>query len=59
MKINYIKIDEEKALINEITNSVVQEKVVAIFNGRMEFGPRALGSSCIIGIQDLLKCKRQ
>ena len=58
MKINYIKIDEEKALINEITNSVVQEKVVAIFNGRMEFGPRALGSRSIIGDPRSIKMQK-
>ncbi len=49
MKIDYKKFNEDKTLINEITNQVVEEKVVSIFNGRMEFGSRALGSRSIIG----------
>ena len=58
MKINYKKMDEEKVLINEITNSVIKEKVVAIFNGRMEFGPRALGSRSIIGDPRSIKMQK-
>mgnify|MGYP001350581339 FL=1 len=49
MNINYKKFEDDASLIDKITNSVTQEKIVALFNGRMEFGPRALGSRSIIG----------
>jgi len=49
MKITYSEHNDEKTLINEITKSVIEEKVIGLFNGRMEFGPRALGARSIIG----------
>ena len=49
MNIKYSEYDDEKTLINEITKSTIEEKVIGLFNGRMEFGPRALGSRSIIG----------
>lgn len=36
-------------LIKLIANLLNEEKVIGLFNGRMEFGPRALGSRSIIG----------
>ncbi len=39
--------DEE--LIKLVANLLNEEKIVGLFNGRMEFGPRALGSRSIIG----------
>ena len=39
--------DEE--LLDRVSDAIVGEKVVGWFNGRMEFGPRALGSRSIVG----------
>jgi len=39
--------DEE--LLDAVTNVLICEKVVGWFQGRMEFGPRALGARSIIG----------
>ena len=43
----YEKVSEEK-LIEIISNELSKEKTVGWFQGRMEFGPRALGSRSII-----------
>ena len=40
---------ERAALADEIAALVAQEKVVGLLQGRMEFGPRALGGRSIIG----------
>jgi carbamoyltransferase len=40
---------EEDQLTEEIANLMVQEKVIGWFQGRMEYGPRALGCRSIIG----------
>jgi carbamoyltransferase len=40
---------ETKELIDKVTDFLIQEKVVGWFQGRMEFGPRALGNRSIIG----------
>ena len=40
---------ERPALAAEIAALLAAEKVVALFQGRMEFGPRALGARSIIG----------
>lgn len=39
---------EEDAFYKEVANYLHQGKVIGWFNGRMEFGPRALGSRSII-----------
>jgi len=44
---NYEKLSEEK-LLETISNELSKEKTVGWFQGRMEFGPRALGSRSII-----------
>jgi len=44
----YQKLTENKA-IKIITDLIEQGMVVGLFDGRMEFGPRALGSRSIIG----------
>ena len=36
-------------LIEKVANLISQEKVIGWFDGKMEFGPRALGSRTIIG----------
>jgi carbamoyltransferase len=45
---NYVKYDEDK-LYEEVAKNLEQEKVIGWFQGRMEFGPRALGGRSIIG----------
>ena len=40
---------DEEELDREIVNLIEDEKVVGFFQGRMEFGPRALGCRSIIG----------
>ena len=40
---------EEGRLCNEVANLIASEKVVGWVNGRMEFGPRALGARSILG----------
>lgn len=47
-EINYIKI-EDKEIPKTISDLIAQEKVIGWFQGRMEFGPRALGARSIIG----------
>ena len=44
---NYEKKDEENLIIS-ITNELKNKKTIGWFQGRMEFGPRALGSRSII-----------
>ncbi len=44
---NSYETDEE--LCNEVADLVAQEKVIGWFQGRMEFGPRALGARSILG----------
>jgi carbamoyltransferase len=40
---------EEDALITGVARLIEEENVIGWFNGRMEFGPRALGNRSIIG----------
>lgn len=44
----YTKLSEE-ALTEKASDLIAQEKVIGWFQGRMEFGPRALGNRSIIG----------
>lgn len=44
----YRRLDRE-ALLDATVEHLLQEKVVGWFQGRMEFGPRALGSRSILG----------
>ena len=46
-KVNYKKFTYEN-ITKEIVKNLIKNKVVALFQGRMEFGPRALGSRSII-----------
>jgi carbamoyltransferase len=39
----------EEHLVNEVASLLAREKVVGWFQGRMEFGPRALGARSILG----------
>lgn len=44
----YVRLSDE-ALLDRIAEALAQEKVIGWFQGRMEFGPRALGARSIIG----------
>ena len=45
----YDTYDDEQALIEKVAELIDEGKVIGWFQGRMEFGPRALGSRSIIG----------
>ncbi|HTI18559.1 MAG TPA: carbamoyltransferase [Trinickia sp.] len=45
----YHRLEDEAAGANEIAQLLSDEKIVAMFSGRMEFGPRALGARSILG----------
>jgi len=46
-KLKYKKV---KNPVNEATNRLIKEKIIAWFQGRSEFGPRALGYRSILGL---------
>jgi carbamoyltransferase len=45
----YERIDDEEALVDTVAEEIRQGRVVGWFQGRMEYGPRALGSRSILG----------
>jgi carbamoyltransferase len=45
----YRHFENEEDLLDEIADQIAAEKVIGHVQGRMEFGPRALGSRSIIG----------
>lgn len=45
----YDTCDSDEELCEEVASLIAQKKVVAWFQGRMEFGPRALGNRSILG----------
>ncbi|HJT79726.1 MAG TPA: carbamoyltransferase [Chthoniobacterales bacterium] len=45
----YDRIEDESKLLERIAGELDEGKVIGWFQGRMEFGPRALGSRSIIG----------
>lgn len=45
----YLHFDNEDELCNHVANLIATENVVGWMQGRMEFGPRALGSRSILG----------
>ena len=45
----YHKYENEDELVERVAELIGDEKVIGYFAGRMEFGPRALGSRSIIG----------
>ena len=47
--VKYEWIEDEGELCREIANEIADGKIVGWFQGRMEFGPRALGSRSILG----------
>ena len=44
-----ITFPEEEDLLEKVCTALEKEKIVGWFQGRMEFGPRALGNRSIIG----------
>jgi carbamoyltransferase len=46
--INYRRLDH-KQIPGEIATLIARQKVIGLFEGRMEFGPRALGNRSILG----------
>jgi carbamoyltransferase len=45
----YDYVPDEEQLLANVTDLIAQENVVGWFSGRMEYGPRALGSRSILG----------
>ena len=45
----YDRIDDEEDLVDTIAEAAARGEVIGWFQGRMEFGPRALGSRSILG----------
>ncbi len=45
----YSKLGSEATVADRVSDLIVDQKVVGWFQGRMEFGPRALGARSIIG----------
>ncbi len=43
------RFDDEAALLDRVAGLLAEDKVVGVLQGRMEFGPRALGSRTILG----------
>ncbi len=41
--------ESEEALLGTVVDALIEEKAVGWFQGRMEFGPRALGARSILG----------
>lgn len=46
--ISYKKFIDSEELVNKVSDLIAQEKVIGWLEGRMEFGPRALGARSII-----------
>ncbi len=46
---HYDFIENEPELLGRVTQLMTEEKIIGWFDGRMEFGPRALGARSIIG----------
>lgn len=47
--LDYEYVNDESAFLEEVADLLNKEKVIGWFQGRMEYGPRALGSRSIIG----------
>jgi carbamoyltransferase len=46
---NYTRYESEEMLVERVAELLTEEKVVGWFQGRMEYGPRALGGRSILG----------
>lgn len=47
-KLKYQLFKNHKQLTNQVSDLIIQQKVIAWFQGRMEWGPRALGNRSIL-----------
>jgi len=45
----YLFFEDENELLDRVSDAILKQQVIGWFQGRMEFGPRALGSRSIIG----------
>jgi carbamoyltransferase len=48
-RLTYRVFEDERLLFEELAERLANDQVIGLFNGRMEFGPRALGGRSIIG----------
>lgn len=48
VRARYTRVDNESTLVDHASEAIANDKVVGWFQGRMEFGPRALGSRSIL-----------
>lgn len=48
-RINYRQFESTNVLVDEVAKDLCSGKIVGWFQGRMEFGPRALGARSILG----------
>ena len=61
--ISFEKFNSEENLLSFVANELTKKKIIGFFQGRMEFGPRALGNRSIIAdpreknIRDILNLK--
>ena len=55
----YSRTDSEVKLLDQVVDALETDKVVGWFQGRMEFGPRALGSRTILGNAQSAKMQRE
>ena len=46
---NYVQASDDESLFEMVVDRLADERVVGWFDGRMEFGPRALGARSILG----------
>ncbi len=45
----YRRIEDEDARLDEVAGAIADQKIIGLLQGRMEYGPRALGARSIIG----------
>ena len=43
------QVNSEEAMIDTVANAIAKQQALGWFQGRMEFGPRALGTRSILG----------
>jgi carbamoyltransferase len=62
-RISYRLVDEDDKLLDEVVDRLTQGKVIGWFQGRFEWGPRALGNRSILadprnpGMKDIINAK--
>ena len=59
MGAEYEYYSDESELLSRVARLLSQNKVIGWFQGRMEFGPRALGSRSILVMLDLAVCSKR